>query len=618
MNIVAHNLTAMNAQRQFGINTNNKAKSTEKLSSGYRINRASDDAAGLSISEKMRRQIRGLTKGVENTRDGVSLCQVADGALAEVNDMLHRITELSVKSANGTNTELDREYIQEEISQILQEIDRIGDTTSFNEEKIFVGEKEHITGKVPEVFTSNFTGTKAEFIQKFKESAIEGNDTSIVGEANCQVITAADISSSGVRSIHLSSGTYQIDSSVKDVQIVASGDVKIINSDIMDSHILCSDNTNLTLENVSITYGYNDGIDTGAIIFRNGNNSLTYYGTNKITAIYPQKAGIYLESTSAGSLNIRGNGDLTIDSGRSASVAIGARAGSPNSAITIESGNLNVNIGAYDHAPSVVYQTGIGDNQYFGLDTLTVNGGTLHVQTQGDGNKGINVTNLIVNGGTVITSGGDQATAANAYNSGEGIKCDNLSINGGAVLAIGGKDLSSNAMNAINTNNVSNMSSMTTDGYNYYLNVSDSYKKELEKGYDVWKDKDIWIHSGCEAGQGIHVEVDRMNTAVLGISDIDVSTINGAEHAMEAVKGALQKVTSNRSKIGAQQNRLEHTIANEENIIENTTSAESRIRDTDMAKEMVKYSNINILEQVGHAMMAQANQSNQGVLSLLQ
>ena len=130
---VAHNLSAKNAQRQFGINTKSKAKSTERLLSGYKINRAADDAAGLSISEKMRRQIRGLTQGVENTQDGVSLCQVADGALAEVNDMLHRITELSVKSANGTNSEQDRQCIQNEINEILQEIDRIGNSTEFNE-----------------------------------------------------------------------------------------------------------------------------------------------------------------------------------------------------------------------------------------------------------------------------------------------------------------------------------------------------------------------------------------------------------------------------------------------------------------------------------------------------
>lgn len=144
MNIVAHNLFAMNASRQLNITNKNKAKNTEKLSSGYRINSASDDAAGLSISEKMRRQIRGLSQGVRNTQDGVSVCQVADGALAEVSEMLHRMTELSVQSANGTNSDADRQAIQKEISQIKQEIDRIGDTTEFNERKIFDGSCEAI------------------------------------------------------------------------------------------------------------------------------------------------------------------------------------------------------------------------------------------------------------------------------------------------------------------------------------------------------------------------------------------------------------------------------------------------------------------------------------------
>lgn len=138
--VISHNMLALNANRQFNITTNRKAKSTEKLSSGYHINRASDDAAGLSISEKMRRQIRGLSQGVRNTEDGVSLCQVADGALAEVSEMLHRITELSVQSANGTNSDEDRRAIQEEIGQILQEIKRISDTTTFNEKHIFRGE----------------------------------------------------------------------------------------------------------------------------------------------------------------------------------------------------------------------------------------------------------------------------------------------------------------------------------------------------------------------------------------------------------------------------------------------------------------------------------------------
>ena len=140
MNVIAHNLFAINANRQFNITNKIKAKNTEKLSSGYRINRAADDAAGLSISEKMRRQIRGLSQGIRNTEDGVSLCQVADGALAEVSAMLHRVTELSVQSANETYADEDRKAIQHEISQIMQEIDRIGETTEFNGKKVFQGQ----------------------------------------------------------------------------------------------------------------------------------------------------------------------------------------------------------------------------------------------------------------------------------------------------------------------------------------------------------------------------------------------------------------------------------------------------------------------------------------------
>lgn len=137
--VISHNLLAMNAQRQFNITGTNKKKSTEKLASGYKINRAADDAAGLAISEKMRRQIRGLTQGSRNTQDGISLLQVADGALNEVHDMLHRMTELSVQAANGTNTESERAAIQEEINQIRLEIEKISDTTQFNERKLFVG-----------------------------------------------------------------------------------------------------------------------------------------------------------------------------------------------------------------------------------------------------------------------------------------------------------------------------------------------------------------------------------------------------------------------------------------------------------------------------------------------
>jgi len=137
MMVVTHNLLSMNANRMLGINSKRKAGSTEKLSSGYRINRSADDAAGLAISEKMRRQIRGLTQASENVQDGISFCQVADGYLNEVHDIMHRMTELAVKSENGTNSSEDREYMDEEVQQLKKELNRIFKTASFNELKIW-------------------------------------------------------------------------------------------------------------------------------------------------------------------------------------------------------------------------------------------------------------------------------------------------------------------------------------------------------------------------------------------------------------------------------------------------------------------------------------------------
>ncbi len=137
--VVQHNLTAMNSNRMLGVTTSSQAKSTEKLSSGYKINRAADDAAGLAISEKMRRQIRGLTQATANAQDGISCVQTAEGALAEVHDMLQRINELAVQSANGTNMSKDREYLNSEVTHLKDEIDRIAKSVTFNEQKLLTG-----------------------------------------------------------------------------------------------------------------------------------------------------------------------------------------------------------------------------------------------------------------------------------------------------------------------------------------------------------------------------------------------------------------------------------------------------------------------------------------------
>lgn len=169
--VIQHNLAAMNASRMYGTNNKKLSKMTEKLSSGYRVNRSADDAAGLAISEKMRRQIRGLTQASANAQDGIAMVQIADGAMAEVHEMLHRGTELSIKAANGTLTDTDRAYIQQEIKQLKTEIDSIADRTSFNEIQVLKGKdypvvepeaKVIIAGSLPSFVTLGSTSHMSE------------------------------------------------------------------------------------------------------------------------------------------------------------------------------------------------------------------------------------------------------------------------------------------------------------------------------------------------------------------------------------------------------------------------------------------------------------------------
>ena len=155
--VVQHNLTAMNSNRMLNLTTKTQSKSTEKLSSGYKINRAADDAAGLAISEKMRRQIRGLTQASANAQDGISCVQTAEGALNEVHDMLQRMNELAVKAANGTNMDEDRSYIQQEVSQLTTEINRVAKTTTFNEQNLLNGS---FTNKKLQVGSEKETGNQ--------------------------------------------------------------------------------------------------------------------------------------------------------------------------------------------------------------------------------------------------------------------------------------------------------------------------------------------------------------------------------------------------------------------------------------------------------------------------
>ena len=385
--VVQHNLQAMNSNRMLGVTTSSQAKVTEKLSSGYKINRAADDAAGLSISEKMRKQIRGLDQASNNAQDGVSAVQTAEGALAEVHDMLQRMNELAVQAANGTNSTSDRTAIQNEIDQLTTEIDRVAETTKFNETYLLKGgdETKAVTMKAHDAgLKGSLTVAANGKTATFKPAALETSDKVMIGGKEYKIVTTGADQNNGLIT-------------------------KDIAQNLMKEELIKANSI---------------GLDAPL-------------PADKVT------------------------GDLT--------------------------------------------------------------------------------------GGFTITMG--EQTVANA-----------LSFN---------------------------------------------------------------LHVGADADMTnkINVNIDTMNSAFLGVKGLDVVGKDGigtqATYAIDAIADAIQKVSDQRSALGAVQNRLEHTIKNLDNVVENTTAAESQIRDTDMASTMVEYTKNNILQQAGQSMLAQANQSTQGVLSLL-
>ena len=397
--VVQHNLTAMNANRQLGITTSAQAKSSEKLSSGYRINRAGDDAAGLKISEKMRSQVRGLDKASSNAQDGISLIQTAEGALAETHSILQRMNELAVQGANDTNESIDRDAINEELDALTAEIDRIASTTQFNKQNLLDGK-----------FTSKNLQVGANSDQKISIS---------IGEMNSKAL-----------GLHNIAGTTTQSQTGKKV-------------------------TGFTFGKYSTT----------------ATNSTAAFSDQKKDAVTSLKEAISLAQDSTGYMQ-----------------------------------QLN-----------------------------TANGSAYYID------------------------------ANNAkYNTAK--------------------------------------SAMAAD----VLALQDAVSAGIKKNGATYANVENVIADKMTVGQATT------------LTDPSVKDYASANATIDAVQKAINSVSSQRSALGALQNRLEHTVANLDNVSENTSSAESRIRDTDMADEMVEYSKNNILAQAGQSMLAQANQSTQGVLSLLQ
>ena len=640
--VVQHNLTAMNSNRMLGITTSQQAKSSEKLSSGYRINRAADDAAGLTISEKMRKQMRGLDRASTNAQDGVSAVQTAEGALTEVHSMLQRMNELANQAANGTNSESDRDAIQAEIDQLTTEIDRVAETTKFNESYLLKGNADGTTSTrnvnahdagLAGKLVDNGDGTSTFTLNK----ALEDGDNVTIAGKEYKIGSTTD-----------STDGYMEDGALK-TKVVAVGDsvtyndgAKDITKTLVDKAANASglytdaakvsiDGTEYTIDSngTDLSAGKLTAADATKLVseaLADGKKAtLTKVGT--AAGIYGAGADVNVDIVSA----IDSDKELSSMSGTytagaptanelatAAGQAIAAghvvtMSGEKITATTEEPATMNT-------VKDVIKELQAGDKFTIGTTKYTI-----------DDKTDIANSKLSVDDALALVNDGNTVKFEAA---------DLTSPEGKAALTASGLTAGT-AYTAVETKVASNEENV--------ISVKDAYKmmaEELTKASSIGTDeaavvksnnsgafsikqgsvevKDALsfnLHVGADADMTnkITVDISAMDAAGLGIKGLNVSDNNGASatYAIDAIADAISKVSSQRSALGAVQNRLEHTIANLDNVVENTTAAESRIRDTDMAEEMVNFSKNNILAQAGQSMLAQANQSNQGVLSLL-
>ncbi|EOD00373.1 flagellin [Caldisalinibacter kiritimatiensis] len=452
---INHNISALNTYSRLSAANTMQSKSLEKLSSGMRINRAGDDAAGLAISEKMRAQIRGLEQASRNAQDGISMIQTAEGALNETQAILQRMRELAVQATNDTNVDADRQALQDEIDQLVDEIDRIANTTEFNTKNLLNG-----------------------------SLGVSVEDSSIVTKASMSADTQ--------------NGTYTVDLSGATLGTTAN----IGGAIATDASGLAQGTGTLTVNGVDFSIDTTTRLEDLASDITNK--------VNGVTATYDSVADTFnIETDEVGA-------DQTLDVTASAANLINGEDWSGGSAISATGTNISgVNVDGMGADTNVAY----------------------------DGNK-------------VIVTGGNS----------KGLEFEALQV-----------------------------------GSSVDITVGDSAALQI----------------GANEGQSMSISINAMDASNLGVSSIDVTSATSAESSITTINDAITTVSSERAKLGAYQNRLEHTINNLNTASENLTASESRIRDVDMAKEMMEFTKNNILQQAAQAMLAQAQQQPQGVLQLL-
>jgi flagellin len=557
--VVQHNMSALNANRMMNITTSSVSKSTEKLSSGYRINRAADDAAGLSISEKMRSQIRGLSQASTNAQDGISLIQTAEGALNESHSILQRMRELSVQAANGTETDDDREAVNNEIKQLQDELTRISDTTEFNTMKLLDGSLDEGSSSID------------------YKSSQAGAFTTVDGTAGSYEADAI----TGIKGLDGKDGddkvTYKLSYTDGD------GNAKEITIDFT----FVRDETDAAKQTP-------DG--KGYLVAADGTRYTTAAGAKAATGITDAELSSAIlselkKTDLADTFKISSTANkLTFEAkttGTKEPVITHAAVGSTKDGVT------------QADAVTAITATDATD------DTLVLNAASQAAYT-GASTENIEDNIFEVGGKKFLfaTKAGIEKMDKKAYS--------DVTI----VETAGAAPVAAEAAKMANliTQKTGLKTLVADTAANAAAGTFIAIKASASEG------KGMTLQIGANEGQTMDFTIKNMSAKALGVdgNNIDLSTQDSAKKATTTIDSAVKLISAQRSQLGAVQNRLEHTINNLDTAAENTQTAESRIRDTDMAKEMVEYSKNNILLQAGQSMLAQANQSNQGVLSLLQ
>jgi len=576
---INHNISALNTYRQLSINNMMAAKSLEKLSSGLRINRAGDDAAGLAISEKMRAQIRGLNQAVRNAQDAISLIQTAEGALNEVHSILQRMRELAVQAANGSATDADRAALQDELNQLTSEINRIGNTTEFNTQKL-------LNGGIASSLGVKITQATSAVI----EGSVAWAAADITGATGTIKVDETTFDISAVLNQSWLTDNKTIDDFINELKNVTAGGVKL-------SDVLTIEKVELDGGGYSIKYTAKSTGSTSYIaISTDDANAATMLGLTTTGTV--EATGI---PTTMERLGIEATYDLTDNNGDT----------TPNAVTIAANSTFTITVGSESPV------------------TVTLKEGKTYDTINSDPNVArAAMEELIKDLNAALQEAGlsDKVTAAlSADNKVQFISETNKDIvlidgTNSPLLALGFTDADSDK---VVDENVGNIQQVVGPGA-----MGTGYTTKFQIGANAGQSMALTINDMRAAALGITGNAGQAgytttNTVTNGTNDIkieaalNISNKDDAARAIDKIDAAIALVSTERGKLGAIQNRLEHTINNLSVSAENLAAAESRIRDVDMAQEMMEFTKLNILQQAATAMLAQANMQPQMVLQLL-